>query len=137
MDIALKALSLGVNDTSTAVNCIHYLSDITGEIARKEFPPQVRSQDGKPRLIVTIPTFEDYVKTAFDQIRISGKSNAAIFEQLAKAVAFVASCTERQSRREVLKQQLALIDEFAHNTLETEYEKNKLDQEIAKTGLTL
>lgn len=137
VDIALKALSPGVNDTSTGVNCIHFLSDIIGEIARKEFPPRVRSNDGVPRLIADAPTFQDYVETAFDQIRISGKGNVAIFEQLAGALSFVATCTSDESRLRVLRNQLTLVAEFANQTLETDYEKEQFRAKLAKARQVL
>ncbi len=130
VDIALKALSIGVNDTSTGVNCIHFISDILGEIARKEFPPKVRSSTGRPCLIAKAPDFGDYVETAFGQIRISGNGNIAIFEQLAEAVSFVATCTDDKSRLRVLKRQLTLTAEFADQTLETEHEKEKFQKKL-------
>lgn len=132
VDIALKALSPGVNDTSTGVNCIQYLGDIIGELARKQFPLKVRSNDSEPRVIVAAPTFEDYVKTAFDQIRISGKGNVAIFEQLTQAIAYSASCTADQSRRQILKKQIDLIADFANQTLDTKYEKEKFRIKLSK-----
>lgn len=36
VDIALKALSPGVNDTTTAISCIDNLGEIVGEIARRK-----------------------------------------------------------------------------------------------------
>ncbi len=132
VDIALKALSLGVNDTTTAVSCIHFLADITGEIARRQLPLRVRSKDDKPRVITLAPTFQDYVEIAFDQIRISGTGNVAIFEQLAEAIAFVATCTRDEERRQILRKQIELTAEFADQTLQTQYEKEKFNEKLAK-----
>jgi uncharacterized membrane protein len=126
VDIALKALSPGVNDTTTAVTCIDYLGEITGELARRRMPARVRSKDDVPRVIVVAPNFEDYVETAFDQIRISGKANQAIFERLLAAVMFVAECATDENRRAALRRQVDLITEFAEQTLETDYEKEKM-----------
>lgn len=137
VDIALKALSIGVNDTSTGVNCVHFLSDILGEIARKKFTPKVRSIDGRPRLITEAPDFRDYVETAFDQIRISGKGNMAILEQLAEAISFISICTRDKSRLQILKQQLALTAELANQTLETEYEKAQFQEKHEKAQAVL
>ncbi len=78
VDIALKALSPGVNDTTTAVSCIDNLGEIVGEIARRKMPAKIPSKDNVPRVVVIAPDFQDYVETAFDQIRISGKANFAI-----------------------------------------------------------
>lgn len=135
VDIALKALSPGVNDTTTAVTCIDFLGEIVGEIARRELPLKIRAGKNGGRVIVLAPDFQDYVEKAFDQIRISGKANLAIFERLSEAVAFVAECTADKTRRAALEKQIALITEFAAQTLETDYEKEKLVQKAAKARL--
>lgn len=126
VDIALKALSPGVNDTTTAISCIDNLGEILGEIARRRMPAQVRSKDNVARVLVIAPDFQDYVETAFDQIRISGKANFAIFERLLTTIMFVAECTPRKTRRAVLGGQAELVGEHAARTLETEYEKEKV-----------
>ncbi len=132
VDIALKALSPGINDTTTAVSCIDNLGEIVGEIARRRMPAKVRSKTGVPRVIVATPDFEDYVETAFDQIRISGKANFAIFERLLSAITFVAECTTDDTRRGALEKQVALIGEYAEQTLETDYEKEKVRLKLAE-----
>jgi len=126
VDIALKALSPGVNDTTTAVECIDNLGEIVGEIARRRLPAPVRSKDNVPRVLTLAPDFADYVETAFDQIRISGKANQAIFERLLTTIQFVAECTSDKARRIALGKQVELIGEYAAQTLETDYEKEKV-----------
>lgn len=126
VDIALKALSPGVNDTTTAITCIDFLGEIVGEIARRELPLKERAGKNEGRVIARAPDFGDYVETAFEQIRISGKANLAIFERLLEAVAFVAGCTSDKVRHADLLRQIDLIGEFASKTLETDYEKDKV-----------
>lgn len=126
VDIALKALSPGVNDTTTAISCIDNLGEIVGEIAQRKLPARVRSAGGVPRVIVVAPDFQKFVETAFDQIRISGKANQAIFERLLETMMFIAGRATGESRRRALETQVDLIGEFAARTLETEYEKEKV-----------
>ncbi len=126
VDIALKALSPGVNDTTTAVECIDNLGEIVGEIARRKLPAAVRSKDNVPRVLTLAPEFRDYVQTAFDQIRISGKANQAIFERILTTIQFVAECTSDKTRRNALGKQVELIGEYAEQTLDTDYEKGKV-----------
>jgi len=89
-------------------------------------PAPVRSKDNVPRVLTLAPDFADYVETAFDQIRISGKANQAIFERLLATVMFVAECTSSENRRAALRRQIELIGEYAEQTLETDYEKEKV-----------
>jgi len=132
VDIALKALSPGVNDTSTAIGCIDSLGEIVGEIARRRMPARVRSKDGVARVIVVAPEFHDYVEAAFEQIRISGKANRAIFERLLTTIVFVAECTCDKTRRETLHRQIELVGEYAAQTLDTNYEKEKVRLKLTK-----
>ena len=132
VDIALKALSPGINDTTTAVECIDNLGEIVGEIARRKMPAKVRSKDDVPRVIVAAPDFEDYVATAFDQIRISGKGNQAIFERLLSTIMFVAECAKDKGRLDALEKQVALIGDYAEQTLETDYEKEKVRTKLTE-----
>ncbi len=137
VDIALKALSPGVNDTTTAIGCIDNLGEIVAAIARRQMPAKVRSKDGVPRVITVAPDFQEYVETAFDQIRISGKANLAIFERLLTTVSFVYECASDESRRRSLRRQIELIGEFAEQTLETDYEKEKVRKKLAEAELTV
>lgn len=135
VDIALKALSPGVNDTTTAVTCIDFLGEIVGEIARRELPQKVLTGKNGGRVIVCAFNFQDYVEAAFDQIRISGKANLAIFERLLEAVGFVAECTDDKERLVAIKKQIELVVEFALQTLETDHEREKLEQKVVKVRL--
>lgn len=137
VDIALKALSPGVNDTSTAVNCVQFLGDVIGELARRQFPLKVRSSEGQPRVITMAPTFENYVEGAFDQIRISGAGNIAIFKYIAEALAYIATCTNEPSRLKILKKQLQLVEAFGEQTLQTDYEIEKLHHTLLKARTVL
>lgn len=137
VDIALKALSPGVNDTTTAINCIDQLSAIVGEIARRDLPSRLRSGKDGSFVIARAPDFQQYVETAFDQIRTGGKANIAIFIRLIEAIEYVWECTEVESRRAVLIRQIELIGKFAGQTLETDYEQEKFQSAATKALRTI
>ncbi len=130
VDIALKALSPGINDTTTAITCIDYLGVIVGKIAGKQIPERVRIKEGKICVIVKSNDFRQYVETAFDQIRINGKANQAVFERLLESLKFVAETAISKERCEIIREQVNLIKEFADQTLQTEYEKQKVYEKI-------
>jgi uncharacterized membrane protein len=130
VDIALKALSPGVNDTTTAVSCIESLGELIGELASKEFPEKARVANGKNMIIVKAPTFADFLGTAFDQIRMSGKGNSVVFMKLASAIELAAERTDSRSRLSALRSQLILTAEYAEMTLETDDEKQRVLKRI-------
>ena len=133
VDIALKALSPGINDTTTAIICIDYLGVILSEIAVRRLPVRIRKKRDNIHVLVSSPDFASYIETAFDQIRISGKGNFAVFQRLCGAMAMIGSNNYLNRRFEVLDKQLDLISDFAAKTLETDYEKEKVIKSVAKT----
>jgi uncharacterized membrane protein len=137
VDIALRALSPGLNDTTTAVNCIDNLGEIVGEIAGRRLPEKIRAKDNMPRVAVKAPDFSDYVETAFDQIRISGKANQAIFERLLSTIVFISECNTTAGRRKSLEEQVELISQYADQTLSTDYEKEKVGRKLFEARRSL
>lgn len=76
VEVAVRALSPGINDPFTAVNCIDRLAAILCQVAQKQFPsPSHCDAAGKLRVVLKTTTFEGYVDTAFNQIRQNSESN--------------------------------------------------------------
>lgn len=132
VDIAIKALSPGINDTTTAINCIDYLSVIVGRLAERRLPARVRVRDGKVRIFARAPDFRKYVEDAFDQIRINGKGNLAVLLRLLRAYSSIAEKTEASDRLAVLREQVQLTREFAGMTLQTDYEKDIFERDVSE-----
>lgn len=128
VDIALKALSPGINDTTTAISCIDYLGVIVGRLANRKLTPPYRTVEGELRVLVVAPSFHDYVGTAFDQIRISGNGNLAILMRLLKAFALVTECSVAEDRLRTVRKHMELTRMFANDTLKTDYEKEKFQE---------
>ena len=87
VDIALRALSPGINDPTTAMQCIDRLIEILAALGTREPPPTLRrSPDGTMRLLMRSITFPGAVALAFDQIRLFGAENPAIANRLLQAL---------------------------------------------------
>ncbi|HEX6385494.1 MAG TPA: DUF2254 family protein, partial [Anaerolineae bacterium] len=70
VDIALKALSPGINDPTTAENALFHLGDALGHLAERSLPdPELTADNGRTRIIFSRPTWDDFVRAAFSQIR--------------------------------------------------------------------
>ena len=73
-DVALRALSPGINDPRTARICVRYLGAALARLAGRRFPsPNRYDDDGRLRAIAPAPGFEDLVRESFDSIRIAGR----------------------------------------------------------------
>ena len=132
VDIALKALSPGINDTTTAIICIDYLGVILSKIAERQLPAPVRLKDGEIRVLVKSPTFEGYIETAFDQIRINGKGNLAILVRLLNVFSVIDEKINSESRKSIVEHQIKLTRDFALETLQTDHEKKSFNRFFAE-----
>lgn len=82
-DIALRALSPGINDPTTAMLCVDRLAELLVALARHRPPPPVRdADDGTLRFVARHTTFERAAGIAFDQVRHNGASNPVVLGKL-------------------------------------------------------
>jgi uncharacterized membrane protein len=103
VDIALKAISLAVNDPTTAISCVDQLSRILIRVASRE-PAESRMYDPPGVLRVFIPwlEFERLLDSAFEQIRMYSKSDVAVSLRMLRALGDIAATTKDPQIHEVL-----------------------------------
>lgn len=145
VDIALKALSPAVNDTTTGVICVDYLTAILCELAKRPSCPSCFFQDGKLRLILEQQSFEDYFDLAFNQIRQNAGGNVTIIllqinslRILSKINASFPLEAERRMRHDLLETQADLLYKLAEKTIDAEEDLETVSRYYrnAKTSLS-
>jgi uncharacterized membrane protein len=132
VDMALRALSPGINDTTTAVMCVDYLTAILARLATQGIPSSHRHEDGELRVIALGPTFASLVAESFDQIRGSASGNLGILLRMLGALQTIARLTASGSRREVLREQMECIAEVAGRTLESPHDRARFEIRLAQ-----
>ena len=130
VDMALKALSPGVNDTSTAVMCVDYLTVILARLACRQFPPSHRYEGETLRVIAIVPTFEGLLAEAFDQIRGSAQGNVAVMARMLGAIDTIASLTTSPRRRRALREHLQWIAELADRTIDSAHDRARIERRL-------
>jgi uncharacterized membrane protein len=91
VEIAVRALSPGVNDPFTAMTCIDRLSGALRRLAgRKPAQSLWRDEEGTPRLVVKPRAFADVVDAAFNQIRQHSRTDVAVTVRLLQAIEAIA-----------------------------------------------
>jgi uncharacterized membrane protein len=130
VDMALKALSPGVNDTSTAVMCVDYLTAILARLACRQLPPSHRYEGETLRVIASVPTFEGLLAEAFDQIRDSAAGNVAIMARMLGAIDTIASLTTSPRGRGALHEHLQWIAELADRTIESAHDRARIERRL-------
>lgn len=110
VEIAVRALSPGVNDPFTAITCIDRLSTGLCRLAGRKFPSPYRyDEENTLRLIARPFSFSGAVDAAFDQIRQYGRASVAVTIRLLDAIAVVAGCTRTDEQRAVLRRHAEMI----------------------------
>jgi uncharacterized membrane protein len=117
VDVALKALSPGVNDSTTAVMCVDYLSAILFRLAGRSLPSSHRLDEGLLRVIARGPSFDTLLAEAFDQIRQNAGGNVAVLTRQLEALERIARGTSSARRRRVLRTHAERIAAEAQRTI--------------------
>ena len=82
VDIAIKALSPAINDPSTAVQALDQIHDHLLRLGRRRLEiGAVRDSAGGLRLVVPHPTWEDFLRLAFD-IRFCGATSVQVMRRM-------------------------------------------------------
>jgi uncharacterized membrane protein len=98
VDVALKALSPGINDQTTAIMCIDRLAELIVRIAERRVCYRYQRVKGAVRLIAATPTFDALLGLAFTDILKHGASNRTVLERLRWALSQVGHATSDAAR---------------------------------------
>jgi len=96
VDIAIKALSPAINDPTTAVQALDQIEDLLSRMAKGRLETgRVVDAEGRLRVVVPRPTWQDYLSLAFDEIRLCGATSPQVIRRLRAALVAVGSATVR------------------------------------------
>lgn len=87
--MAVRALSPGINDPTTAIHCIDRLTQILLAFGRRRPPDPLRTASGIVHFRALPPTFEQGLEVAFSQIWHFGSDNPAVLRKLEEATAIL------------------------------------------------
>lgn len=109
-DIALKAISPGINDPTTAEHCLFYLGDALARLGAREFPPNIQTfENNAIKLILNRPLWEEYVEHSFGQIRREADDEVHVTTTLLKVFHMLAIHIAPSNRTTPIKNQLIEI----------------------------
>lgn len=137
VDVGLKALSPGINDTTTAVTCVDYLTAILAPMATRQIPSLHRYEKGELRVIAKGVSFESLLSESFNQIRNSANGNVAIILRMLNSFQILAGLTASPQRRLALIEQVQLIAELAERTVESTYDHARIETSLVRVRETL
>jgi len=110
VEIAVRALSPGMNDPFTAITCVDHLGSALCRLATRDMPSPYRHDVHKQlRMIAPADTFQEITDAAFNQIRQYGRSSAAVTIRMLETIAVVAGFTRRPEDRAALLRHAEMI----------------------------
>ena len=116
VDVAVRALSPGTNDPTTAVQALDRLHDLLRRLVDRHIPsPERRDDAGDLRLVLPRPGWNDYVELAVDEIRLAGAQQIQVGRRLRHMLEDLLSVAPA-SRQAVLRRELALVDSGARRS---------------------
>jgi uncharacterized membrane protein len=103
VEIAVRALSPGINDPRTAMTCIDRLAAALAHLMRAgERSPLIHDKDGALRLITDPPAFEDLSDAALNQIRQAANGQVSVLIRLIEALTELGQIAAEERHRRAL-----------------------------------
>ncbi|WP_349409701.1 DUF2254 domain-containing protein [Pseudalkalibacillus sp. SCS-8] len=133
VEIALRAISPGINDPHTAINSINRIGSILAELGAISFPrPYYYDKDDKLRAIIDIQTYRELLYKAFYQLRHYAKEDVSV---CASTLSVLHGIIERTDDRAIHKAiwdfTLYFIDGIEKSVL-LEWDKDFINEKIKR-----
>lgn len=129
VEIALRAISPGINDPFTAIRCIDRISAGLCHLVQRDFPSPYRyDKNKKLRFIAQGLDFQGLVARAFNQIRQYGKSDAGVTIRLLEAIAVIATYTNNSKYQASLRHHADMILQDSREGLSQEQDYKDVEE---------
>jgi uncharacterized membrane protein len=109
VEIAVRALSAGINDPYTAIAALDRLARAVARIMKRGTAPEIFSDaDGTPRVFTPVSTFDGILDAAFNQIRQRSEGTPSVLIRLAEKLSQLIETADGQQRAS-LQRHLKLV----------------------------
>jgi uncharacterized membrane protein len=137
-DVAAKTLSPSVNDSQTAVTCIHYLTAVLCHLAERRIETPYRfGRDHKLRVVAIGPSFDSMMMTAFDPVLRNIRNRADVFETLLESIATMGSRTASGERIKILTNWLERIRDSVRRNVKDKTNRDHLLRRVSEVAESL
>ncbi|TXH33586.1 MAG: DUF2254 domain-containing protein [Rhodospirillaceae bacterium] len=109
VEVAVRALSPGINDPLTAISVVDRLGAALCDLASCHLPTGVVLQEDRPVLIVPSVDYDGLVDTMFHMIRQNGSRSIAVLVRILEVLTAVASLEGRPDRIATLRRHADLV----------------------------
>ncbi len=124
VEIAVRALSPGVNDPFTAISCIDNLTATMSYLAQAKYPSKYRvDEEGNLRIIADTENFQGFLDAAFNQIRQFSGGNTAVIIRLMESLMTILGFVKKEKEREAVIRHAEMVLTLGKQTIK---EKNDI-----------
>lgn len=128
VEIAVRALSPGINDPFTAITCVDRLGSALRRLAQRDMPSPYRfGKQDRLRMIVSAVTFPGIVDAAFNEIRQYARSSAAVTIRLLETITMIAGAVRCEEDRAALLRHAEMIARGARAGLPEEDDRHAVE----------
>ena len=129
VEVAVRALSPGINDPFTAISCVDRLGSALCYLTGRAFPSPCLLDGGDAlRVIVKPATFTGVLNAAFDQIRQHGRSSAAVTIRLLETLTVIAGHARDPEQRQAVLRQAAMVERAGREALPEENDRQDVQE---------
>lgn len=133
VEVAVRALSPGINDPFTAMQCVDRLGAALSELATRELPSPFRIDDqGRLRVLTYPKDFGDFLDVSYNQIRQYAKQSLDVLLQMLETFERMAPHVSRGNDREHLLEHVKMVYEAAMAVAEPERDRHKVERRHEK-----
>lgn len=132
VEVAVRALSPGINDPHTAISVLDRLGGALCELVPLHMATGAFYRDGQAALIVPAHDYDGIVDAMFHMIRQSAEGNAAVLIRLLEVLTAVASCECDRLRIAALRRHAALVLGDAERSIGTPADLNDVSHRYAR-----
>ncbi len=127
VEIAVRALSPGVNDPYTAIACIDNLSATMSWLAQARFPSKYHYDDEKKlRMIADTLDFEGMLDSAFNQIRQFSGGSTAVIIRLMEALIIIQGFVKNERHQKAVLKHAQMVLNIGKQTINEEEDMKDL-----------
>ena len=127
VEVALHALSPGINEPYTALTCLHRIGQGLANLAGREMPPTGRAdRNGRLRVFAAPRTFPELLGEAFDPIRRHAASDLFVAVHMMGVLEMLARQAHRDEDQAAIRWQADCLRDTVEHALHFEAERARI-----------
>ena len=131
-EVALKAMSPGINDPGTCITCIDYLTELFALRMELDDVSHATDAEGVPRVYFTPVTFNDLLYFTMAELRTYCKQDPAVIHQLLRMFRYLLMRDDEQQRYyEILTREVSRLMADVAGSITNEGDRERLNRVAA------